>query len=69
MPFQNGAECFHNAQSDAIYLKRRARDEAEAAASAGSLAATLIHVALATAYAQRCCRADEQAWVARHRVW
>ena len=36
------------------YARGRVREEAEAATTAGSLAATLIHVNLAIAYAKRC---------------
>lgn len=69
MPFDSGRDYIPDQQSDAVYLKRRVRDEADAAARAGTMAATLIHVALATAYARRCCRADDQAWVAQSRLW
>jgi len=69
MSFDNGPESFDAAQRDTIYLKRRVRDEADAAARAGSMAATLIHVALATAYAKRCSRDGDQAWIAAHRAW
>lgn len=69
MSFESGSGSFDAAQRDTVYLKRRVRDEADAAARAGSLAATLIHVALATAYAKRCSRADDQAWMAARRVW
>jgi hypothetical protein len=56
-------------EKDIEYLRRRVRAEAEAACDAGSLAATLIHVALATAYAKRCCYANDQTWVAETRLW
>lgn len=69
MSFESGSASFENAQGDAVYLKRRVRDEANAAALAGSMAATLIHVALATAYAKRSCHASDRAWIAEHRVW
>lgn len=39
---------------DLTYARRRVREEADAAATASSLAATLIHVDLAIAYAKRC---------------
>ena len=60
---------FDHAQHDAVYLKRRVQEEASAAASAHSLAATLIHVELATAYAKRCCNAGDQTGIAEHRLW
>ena len=41
-------------ERDLNYARRRVREEANAAAAAGSLAATLIHVDLAIAYAKRC---------------
>ena len=69
MPFQSGPDSLHNAQSEAAYLKRGVRDEADAAARAGSMAATLIHVPVATASAKRCSRADDQAWLAQSRLW
>ncbi len=69
MSFEIGARRFETAQSDAVYLRRRVRVEADAAASAPSLQATLIHVALATAYAERCCEAEDRAWLAEHRIW
>ena len=64
-----GAESFDGAPDHTLYLRRRVREEADAAASAHSLAATLIHVALATAYAERCCNAGDQAWIAANRLW
>lgn len=39
---------------DFNHARRRVREEAEAAANATCLAATLIHVNLAIAYAKRC---------------
>lgn len=69
MSFASGPRSFEAVDRDAAYFKLRVREEADAAASAGSMAATLTHVALATAYADRCRRADGQAWVARNRVW
>ena len=39
--------------SERDHLSRRVREEAEAAIGAGSIAATLIHIALATGYARR----------------
>ncbi len=59
MSFEVGQESFDIAQEDTSYFRRRVREEAAAAASAHSLAATLIHVELATAYARRCCDADD----------
>ena len=69
MTYEIGPERFNSAQYETAYLRRRAREEAGAAASASTIAATLLHVELATAYAQRCCNAQDQAWVAEHRVW
>lgn len=69
MSFQINPASFDVTPGDTGYLKRRVREEADAAASAGSLAATLIHVALATAYAKRCGQAGDRAWVANHRLW
>lgn len=69
MSFEMRPANFDVALRDTVYLKRRVRQEADAAASAGSLAATLIHVALATAYAKRCGQAGDRAWVANHRLW
>jgi hypothetical protein len=40
------------------HLCRRVREEAEAAIGAGSMAATLIHLALATGYARRLSLGD-----------
>ena len=59
MSFEIGPESFDMAQEDTLYLRRRVREEAAAAASAHSLAATLIHVELATAYAKRCCNTED----------
>ena len=69
MSFETGAGSLDVGQANLVYLKRRAREEADAAARAGSMAATLIHGALATAYAKRCCAADGQSWVAENRLW
>lgn len=69
MPFASGPASFESASRDAAYFKLRVLEEADAAARAGSMAATLTHVALATAYADRCRRADGQAWVAQNRIW
>ncbi len=57
------------AHRDTAYLSRRRREEAHAAASAHSVAGTLLHVALANAYAERCCGTDDRAWIAEHRLW
>lgn len=57
------------------FLKARVREEALAAANAASVEATLIHVALATAYAKRfgesSCSGPLSAtdWVNQNRVW
>ena len=58
------------------YLESRVREEADAAARAASVEATLAHVVLATAYARRLnefcggrsTRAAD-AWVQEHRLW
>ena len=47
------------------YLESRVREEADAAATASSVEATLVHVVLATAYAKRL----NDSWVQEHRVW
>ncbi|MEP7316520.1 MAG: hypothetical protein ABI667_07470 [Sphingomicrobium sp.] len=69
MSFHIGDESFDSAPDDTPYLSLRVREEAEAAVRAQSLAATLIHVALATAYAEQCCNAGDRAWIAANRVW
>ncbi|MEO5953220.1 MAG: hypothetical protein ABIQ44_12210 [Chloroflexia bacterium] len=69
MSFEVKADSLDVSQLDRAYLTRRVREEAVAAASAQSTAATLIHVALSTAYAKRCRYVADQAWVAEHRVW
>lgn len=69
MSFEVGSRNFDVAQRDSAYLRRRVREEADAAVGAHSLAATLIHVSMATAYAKRCCDADDRAWVANNRLW
>ena len=69
MSYEVQSESFDFAQRETVYLRRRVRDEADAAASAHSLAATLAHVELATAYAVRCRSADDRAWIADHRIW
>ena len=57
----------------ASYLESRVREEASAAALAPSLEATMIHLALATAYARQfgeCgLRAGDREWIDQHRVW
>ncbi len=69
MSFEIRSESFDFSQRETIYLRRRVRDEAGAAANAQSLASTLAHVELATAYAVRCRSADDRAWIAENRVW
>ena len=69
MTYEFGSERLNLAQHETAYLSRRVCEEAEAAAHADSLSATLIHVALATAYADRCRKAYDRDWVAKHRVW
>lgn len=51
------------------YLRRRVREEAVAGVNANCLSSTLAHFVLASAYAQRCCDANDRAWVAEHRAW
>ena len=58
------------------YLESRLREEANAAARAASVEATLVHVVLATAYAKRLneCTSGRlivpaDSWVQEHRVW
>ena len=57
------------------FLRGRVREEAIAAADAISVEATMIHVALATAYAKRfgetssSLQRDAAAWVSEHRIW
>lgn len=57
------------------FLQERVRQEAVAAVVATSIEATLIHVALATAYAKRfgensaMARQTAHDWVDQHRVW
>lgn len=63
------AENFDCPPDQTLYLMRRMREEADAAASARSHAATLVHVAFATAYAERICNAGDQAWIAANRLW
>ncbi len=50
---QTGQQDDAGASGSLLYLQRRVREEAEAAIRASSMPATLIHVALATAYAKR----------------
>lgn len=69
MSFYAGAETVDGALEHTQYLRCRAVEEADAAARAPSHAATLIHVALATAYAERFCSASDQAWIAATRLW
>lgn len=64
-------------RSDGLrYLERRVREEAGAAVIATSTAATLIHIALATAYARRfgekCVPGPSEvtsSWADEHRIW
>ena len=58
------------------YLEGRLREEADAAARAGSVEATLAHVMLATRYAECLAESSSQRaiaagqwWVEEHRVW
>lgn len=61
---------------DLAYLECRVREEADAAARASSVEATLVHVVLATAYARRLneCSSGRlslpaDSWAQEHRVW
>ncbi|MEO6225927.1 MAG: hypothetical protein ABIO80_08785 [Sphingomicrobium sp.] len=69
MTIDAGAHTFSTASGDPAYLRRRAVEEARAAVGAKSLASTLIHVELATAFARRCRDVADRAWVAQHRIW
>lgn len=57
------------------YLQLRVHEEADTAVHASSVEATLIHLALATAYAVRfnessaAARQEAANWVDNHRVW
>ena len=58
------------------YLESRLRQEADAAASAASMEASLAHLGLATRYAEcfaecsgQSVDAADQAWVNEHRIW
>jgi hypothetical protein len=58
------------------YLESRVREEADAAAKASSVEATLVHVVLATAYARRLNECSSggltvpaDSWVQEHRIW
>lgn len=53
-------------------LRQRAREDADAAAGAGSVEATLIHVLLANFCTRRVgesSAAADRSWVDQHRVW
>ena len=75
MAFENGTKIEVFAMRGLDYLKGGGREEAAAAISAETVAPTLIHGVLATAYAKYCSESDERvvasgrAWVAEHRVW
>ncbi len=69
MSLEHSPQDFDIAKPDPGYLRQRVKAEAEAAASAHSLAATMIHVELATAYAKRCRHADDQVVAAEIRLW
>jgi hypothetical protein len=58
------------------YLESRVREEADAAARASSVEATLAHVVLATAYAKRLNECSNgrltlpaDSWAQEHRLW
>ena len=62
--------------AELAYLESRTREEADAAATASSIEATLVHVVLATAYAKRLneCSSGRlplpaDSWVQEHRIW
>ncbi len=57
------------ASGNTMFLARRVLEEAAAAADAHCLASTLVHVALATAYAERCRNAGDRAWIEENRAW
>ena len=69
MSFYPAARSFDDTADHLLYLRRRVREEVDAAASANSHAATLIHVALASAYAEQSLSAGDRAWIADNRVW
>ncbi len=75
MAFMNGPQMEVFAKSDLDYLRGRVREETEAAVNAESVAATLIHVVLAKAYAERCAGGSDRlvaagrAWLDDHRLW
>lgn len=76
MKAENGSDRRDMRQRDLDYLRDRVREEADAAAAASSMAVTLVHLSLATAYAKRCCAqpgwtsgADERLWADEHRIW
>ena len=75
MAFENGPQIEVYAKCDLYYLRGRVREEADAAVNAESVAATLIHVVLAKAYAERCAGGSDRlvaagsAWVDEHRPW
>ena len=69
MSFHLGAEIIDCTPDHALYFRRRVREEVDAAASASSHAATMLHIALATAYAEQCGNAGDRAWIADTRLW
>lgn len=69
MSFTLDAESVDRDPDHARFLRRRAREELDAAADASSHAATLIHAALAAAYAGRSRSAGDEAWMAANRLW
>jgi hypothetical protein len=71
----SGSEQAEQAASLA-YLESRVREEADAAARAASVEATLAHVVLATAYAKRLNECSNgrlalpaDSWAQEHRLW
>ncbi|MEO7365663.1 MAG: hypothetical protein ABIW03_05030 [Sphingomicrobium sp.] len=75
MTFENGSQIEVFTKSELDYLRGRVREEADAAVNAESVAATLIHVGLAKAYAERCAGGSDRlvaagrAWMDDHRLW
>lgn len=78
MPVGSGSNTSGRTErSDTLsYLERRVREEADAAATASSVEATLIHVLLATGYARRLGECSgrsgsftKYSWVEEHRLW
>lgn len=69
MSLESGLTSFEMAHINLTYLRRRVRDEVQAAIQAQPTSARVIHVALATAYAERCSDEDQLSWAGQNRVW